>query len=219
VFFSNAWAENANPSVIIYLTNNGTNHPHTAFLTWSEANALIMGSVASITKNSSMYGTHIHSVTVTWDATNRTFQGSSSTNAFHNHGDIVCAPQSAYGSYFQTASSLTESTTSGTTFLTKVTMTTPSLSLGNYLVQYTFGLSNSTGKEMLAEFRRNTTRVRLIHFANNYQANAGQYTSQSGFNFYTGISGAQTFDIRYAATGPGGTVRIGDASIVFYKVL
>lgn len=218
MFFTVAGSEASVPAVIIYLTANGTSHPHTAFLTWAEANALMMGLVASVTKQASMYGTHVHSVTITWDATNRTFQGSSTVNAGHTHGDIVCAPQSTYGSYYQSAESLTESTSTTTAFATKVTLTTPSLPLGNYFVAWTFGISNSNGKEVSAEFRRNATRIRLIYFANNHQASAGQYTSQSGFNVYTGISGVQTFDIRYANPG-GNTTRIGDATIVFYKVL
>lgn len=205
-------------SVLIYLSNNGTSHPHTCFLTYKEANDLMMGTVASVTKDSSVFGTHIHSVTVVWDITNRTFSGTSTLNAGHTHGDIVTSPQSVYGSQYQIAESLTESTTGSTAFQTKVTLTTTSLPLGNYRVEYTFGTSNSGGKEMQVEFRRSTTRLRLMHFQNGYAASAGQYTAQGGFNNFTAISGVQTFDIRYAAPS-GGTTRIGDAKIVIYRTL
>lgn len=205
-------------AVMIYLSDNGTSHPHTCFLTYKEANDLMMGTVASVTKDSSVFGTHIHSVTVVWDAINRTYSGTSSVNAFHTHGDIVTSPQSVYGSFYQVAESLAESTTASSTFQTKVTLTTSSLPLGNYRVEYTFGISNSGGKEMQAEFRRNTVRQRLMHFQNSFSASAGQYTAQGGFNNYTAISGVQTFDIRYAAPS-GNNTRIGDAKIVLYRVL
>lgn len=205
-------------SVLIYLSNNGTSHPHTCFLTYKEANDLMMGTVASVTKDSSVFGTHIHSVTVVWDITNRTFSGTSSFNAGHAHGDIVTSPQSVYGSQYLVAESLAESTTGATAFQTKVTLTTGSLPLGNYRVEYTFGTSNSGGKEMQVEFRRNAARLRLMHFQNGYSAGAGQYTAQGGFNNFIAISGVQTFDLRYAAPN-GGTTRIGDAKIVIYRTL
>lgn len=205
-------------AVMIYLSPNGTSHPHTSFLTYKEANDLMMGTVASVVKDSSVFGTHIHTVTITWDATNRTFAGSSTLNAGHTHGDIVTSPQSVYGSYYQIAESIAESTTSATAFQTKVTLTTSALPLGNYKVEYTFGASNNGGKEIQCEFRRNTTRQRLIYFQNGYSAAAGQYTSQGGFNNYTAISGVQTFDIRYSAPN-GGTTRIGDAKIIIYRVI
>lgn len=208
----------ADAVVPIFLSANGTSHPHTCYITWKEMNDLMMGTVASVVRDSSVFGTHIHTVTITWDSVNRTLKGSSTTNAFHNHGDIVVAPQSTYGSEYQTASSLTESTTTNTAFQTKLTLTTTSLPLGNYVVHYSFGLSNSGGKEMQAEFRNNGTRVRLIYFQNGFSASAGQYTSQGGFNNYTNISGIQTFDIRYSAPN-GNTTRIGDATITIFRTL
>ncbi len=75
------------------------NHGHTVYLTWAEASSLMLGTIASVVRDSSetSSGTaHVHSVTITWDTTCYNFVATSATALAHSHGFTSSSPSSSW---------------------------------------------------------------------------------------------------------------------------
>lgn len=207
---------------VIYLTDEGlgTPHTHVAWLNRAECQDLIQGVVSSVVKTSSDTSTgasHTHTVTVTWDSVNAAFQASSSTDLFHNHVDIMGGTQGTVGQNFEHAASESESTTSSGTYQTKVSLTTGTLPYGDYVVHFTFGISNNSAKEFEAQFRFDGTEEAHIHTEINHQSGSGEYLYQSGYHIAEGVSGSKTLDIRYRSPDSG-TVRIAHARVYIHRI-
>jgi hypothetical protein len=84
-------------AAVIFYALPGT-HVHYTYLTHGESSQLMLGSVASVVKESSSESTgtaHTHTVTITWDSTNFTFIVSFATSLSHTHD--TAEPQSTSG--------------------------------------------------------------------------------------------------------------------------
>lgn len=75
-------------AVLGYNLAGATGHVHTTPLTSIEAKGLMDGTLASVVKDSSLNAGHVHSTTITWDATSRLFLYSVALAAGHVH-DVV----------------------------------------------------------------------------------------------------------------------------------
>ena len=74
-------------------------HGHTVYLTWAEASSLMLGTVASVVRDSSATSSgtaHVHSVTITWDTTCYNFVATSATALAHSHGFTSSSPSSSW---------------------------------------------------------------------------------------------------------------------------
>lgn len=193
-------------------------HQHVSWLTMREANDLINGTVASVVKNSSTNSFHAHSTTITWDTARSQFNAVSASagSPAHVHATAAAA-MSPFGSNFHQAKSEAESTTTSATYQTKLTLTTGSLPLGDYVLFWTLGASNNSAKQVEVQVRQGATQLRLITYETSYQAAAGEYESVNGFHFMSQISGVQTFDIRHRSPDSG-TARIGDVHMMIFRV-
>jgi hypothetical protein len=210
--------QNNTATVPVFHIAGSTGHIHVSWLTMREANDLMQGTVASVVKNSSTNSFHAHATTITWDSVRSQFNAVSDSagSPAHVHG-TAAAGMSPFGASFYNAISEAESTTTSTSFQTKVTMTTGSLPLGDYVFFWTCGASNSGAKQISVEARRNSTRLRLAEFETSLQSAVGQYNPVGGFHYMSQISGVQTFDLRHRTVN-GNTARIGDAHIMIFRI-
>ncbi len=74
-------------------------HGHTVYLTWAEASSLMLGTVASVVRDSSATSSgtaHVHSTTITWDTTCYNFVATVATALAHSHGFISSTPSSSW---------------------------------------------------------------------------------------------------------------------------
>ena len=202
----------------IFHSAGTTGHIHTNWLTMREAQDLMTGTIASVVKNSSTNSFHAHATTITWDAIRSQFNAISASAGSPAHIHATSAStMSSFGANFHTVSSEAESTTTSNQYQTKVTLTTSSLPLGDYIVLFAGGASNSGGEDVSIQFRRGATQLRLLQYDTNYAAAAGQYMSIDSKHYVPQISGVQTFDIRYRTVN-GNTARIGDCHIFLWRV-
>jgi hypothetical protein len=207
-----------NVAIVPIYHNTANAHIHVSFLTQQELNGLMSGTLASVVKNSSTNSGHFHVTTITWDSARSQLNAVSASGGSPAHVHATAAAScSPFGASFHTASSEAESTTASTAFQTKLTLTTSSLPLGDYIVFFTCGASNSGGKNVSVEFRRATTRLRLFQFETSYAAPAGEYTGIEAHHYISQLSGVVTFDIRHRTVN-GNTARIGDAHIALWRV-
>lgn len=117
--------------------------------------------------------------------------------------------------YYQEALAET-STNSTTTFLNKVTLTTPSLPLGDYICQFQFIWRAANASRSLD--------VRVQRAASNIQAwrpftaNLADRQLLSGFARNVAISGAQTFTLDFKVSGTATTVYMQQAKLFVWRV-
>lgn len=89
---------NRDIAVIFYQLPGATGHSHNVYLTGQEAIDLMSGIVASVVKDSSSNGTtpHVHSTTITWDATNYKFLATAAIASLHVHDVIGDSPSDSW---------------------------------------------------------------------------------------------------------------------------
>lgn len=128
--------------------------------------------------------------------------------------DVQWTP-TIFGEHYQTAVSLADSTnTSATTYVSKLTMTTPALPLGNYRFSFGFLYFHSTaGRQVQLSFLRNSTEVlnQILHSA---ATNARDF--REGFLQLNSISGIQVFDMQFRTVGTG-TASVNNASLSIWR--
>lgn len=121
-----------------------------------------------------------------------------------------------YGSHYQYAESLGgTSNNSQTTYVSKVTLTTPSLPSGNYEVTLkSIYYHGTNGRQVQLSFLRNTVEFEnYTLYVTSNQSRAVHYTK----TLFTAISGVQTFDIQFRSVG-NGTANLGNTSLSFRRV-
>lgn len=108
------------------------------------------------------------------------------------------------------------STTSTTTFLNKLTITTPSLPLGDYELQFMYRWRN------LAANRRQGTRIQRnasdVLLWESFNSNTAERSLQSGIIHFNSISGVQTITLGFKVVGSGTTTYMSDAYMKFQRL-
>lgn len=114
-------------------------------------------------------------------------------------------PGTSGGGYVDHAESEGESSRTSSTYIAKLTMTTPSLDSGKtYKVGWSFEQKiNSTSYDMKARVQVNNSDTLMEH--NIEPQDATSYISFGGFAYITGVSGAATVDLDFARETSGTT--------------
>ena len=121
-----------------------------------------------------------------------------------------------FGQDYQTAISAARSTTTSTTFQTKVTLTTPSLT-GTYRVGWTSVIDIDNNKKSVLARLQNTTDAVTIGAEHSMEPKDVTNRIVAGGFAEVSFSGAsKTFEIQYRATG--NTAGIEDARIEIWRV-
>jgi hypothetical protein len=124
---------------------------------------------------------------------------------------------SVFGSEFHYAESESTSSTTSTSYQTKVSLTTGSLPTGNYVVFYTFVYKNSNKEKMTrVQVRLNTGEISTNISTPKFDQ-SGSWLLGGGHKHFADMSGVQTFDIRFKRVTEG-TAQIQDARITFWRV-
>lgn len=120
-----------------------------------------------------------------------------------------------FGNGYEQAESDGESTTTSSTYQTKLSHTTAALAAGNYKISFYFELKNSTNESAAQAL----VEVGSTEIANPYvytKDDTSTYWSCGGYRFLN-LSGAQTITIKYREQS-GGTARIRKARIEIFRV-
>lgn len=123
---------------------------------------------------------------------------------------------SVFGNEFEEASSDTESSTTSSTWQTKLSHTTASLTNGSkYRIGYSFEVRNSdTSGEVLVDVEIDGVDVAEMRYE---PQDTDNYIMQSGFYYSDTLSGATTIAIKYSQSGYG-TAYIKKARIEIWRV-
>jgi hypothetical protein len=108
------------------------------------------------------------------------------------------------------------STTSTTTFLNKVTLTTPALPLGDYLIFWQFiWRALNANRNLDVRIQRNAG---LVIGWTPFTANVADRQLLSGFRRIQAISGVQTFTLDFKVSGTGTTVFMQQANLLAWRI-
>lgn len=119
--------------------------------------------------------------------------------------------------FYQTASATVEtSTTSTTTFQTKLTLTTPSLPSGDYRLDFMYKWRNA-GANRAQDTRIQRNSADALTWVN-FNPNTSEKTLNSGFLIFSSISGVQTITLQFKVTGSGTTTYMSEARLAFTRV-
>jgi hypothetical protein len=122
-----------------------------------------------------------------------------------------------YGSEFQYAESLAESTTTSTTPQTKVTLTTTSLPSGLYKISgVARGRVSSTSSDMRFRIYQGASPLGTTDINIEPQDTASYYPIV--MVHFLNLSGVQTFTLRYSSENNGTTTYISDATLELIRV-
>jgi hypothetical protein len=122
-----------------------------------------------------------------------------------------------FGTQAYYAEALAEtSTTSTTTFLNKVTLTTPTLPTGDYIIFWQFIWRAANASRNL-DVRIQRAAANVINWQP-FTANVADRQLLSGFRRIIGISGVQTFTLDFKVSGTGTTVFMQQASLLAWRI-
>jgi hypothetical protein len=108
------------------------------------------------------------------------------------------------------------STSSTTTFLNKVTLTTPSLPLGDYLCQFQFIWRAANANRILdVRVQKNSVNIQAW---NPFTANTSDRQLLSGFIRSTSISGVNTYTLDFKVSGSATTVYMKEAKLFVWRI-
>lgn len=117
----------------------------------------------------------------------------------------------------QTASNDLESSTTSTSWIQKITMTTPALMQGTYRIAWYAELkSSSTNNRAQLQVQINNTTT--IGNTETSPKNTTDYMLSSGFYYYTG-SGQLTIDMDYSSTLANATTYVRRARLEIWRVI
>ena len=137
------------------------------------------------------------------------------TDAGGGQADIALS--TVFGSQFQKAESLSESTTTSTAYIQKLRLTTPSLPAGDYYVGWSSDVGTTPkNKKVGARIQENdTTNLSELDMKWDANTDADSYGPFSGHAIRT-LSGVNTFDLDFVA--PEATAKIRNARITLWRV-
>ena len=122
-----------------------------------------------------------------------------------------------FGSFYTYANSLGTSTTTSTTFQTKLTTNTLTLPVGSYLITYYTNItSNQINRTFEIESRLNTTQIDLQRYTLSRAAQTLQYNTI--YQYTVSSPEILTLDIRYRVVETTQTLSISNTKIIFYRV-
>lgn len=120
--------------------------------------------------------------------------------------------RSRQSDFYQKASATAEtSTTSTTVYLNKLTITTPSLPLGDYRVAWSFKWRTAAANRA-HDVRVQRNAANLIQYIN-FAPNVAEAPASSGFKFAEGISGVQTLTLDFKVSGSRTTAYMSEAML------
>ncbi len=123
-----------------------------------------------------------------------------------------------FGMNYQYEADEAESTTTSTTFINKLTLTTPSIPAGDYRIEATLGITNDSADKPV-EFQAVIDGTPPFDAGSYAPKFADEYFFTSGFGVSTLTAGIHTIDIEFSATSEGGTAKARNARIEIYRVL
>lgn len=117
--------------------------------------------------------------------------------------------------YQETVNEGNSTTTSTTTYANKLTLNTPTLPLGDYVVEWTFRWlsANANRGVQVRVFDGTTEFVNCIDFT----ASVSQQTCMAGFAFLNGISGSKTFTLDFRVGIGSTTITMSHARFMFRR--
>jgi hypothetical protein len=122
-----------------------------------------------------------------------------------------------FGTQAYYAEALAEtSTTSTTTFLNKVTLVTPTLPLGDYIIYWQF-IWRALNANRNLDVRVQRAAANVITWTP-FTANVADRQLLSGFRRITAISGVQTFTLDFKVSGTATTVYMQQANLLAWRI-
>jgi len=122
-----------------------------------------------------------------------------------------------FGANYQYAESESESSTTSGSYQTKLTLTTPSLALGNYRMQFSYEMYTSDSDANYQMIQNDVTVLHQIEHTSVDEFEKHTWLGQSGFKHFTALSGVNTFKIQYNDDG-GGSAKIRRARLELWRV-
>lgn len=117
--------------------------------------------------------------------------------------------------FFQVASAIAESsTTSTTTWTTKVSLATPALPLGNYRLGWRYKWRAGANRQLDFRIQRNAANV---FTSQPFTPSAVENRADASFVHVNAISGVQTFNLAFKITGSGTTLFMSEAVLEFWR--
>lgn len=124
------------------------------------------------------------------------------------------APGAAFGRELYRAEDNTATSTTGTAI--KLTLTTPSLPLGDYLVFFRMGFSGSSNNTRgKVGFRKGAS---VIDTQDLIRSNANSLQGFAGMNVFSSISGVQQYSLVFRKISGGGNVTARNARIITFRI-
>lgn len=102
--------------------------------------------------------------------------------------------------YQKSVNETEQSTTSNSVYTTQVTLTTPNLPLGNYILRFKFKIKVGTADRGM-DIRVQDNSVDKITTIEYFPTSATPYTSRGGFINLDGISGVRTITLQFKRNG------------------
>jgi hypothetical protein len=131
---------------------------------------------------------------------------------------LITASGSVFGSQFQKAESLNESSTSSTSYQEKLQMVTGNLPSGTYRIGWSYNWSgSSTSRDIRVRLHRNNSEELMYHSQEPKDSGTDQQHPASGF-IYKDLSGTHEFDLDFKSENNGTTVWIRDARLEIWRV-
>ncbi len=121
----------------------------------------------------------------------------------------------AFGSICVASESEGDSTTTSGTFQEKLTLTTPNLASGNYVLFWQAELEHESDTDMEVQLQQNDTTVLGLLGAESSVSDSPELAG--AIRCFTGISGVQDFDIDFRVSSGAGTITIKRARMVFWR--
>lgn len=123
-----------------------------------------------------------------------------------------------FGQFYTYEESLGASTNVTAVFANKVTLTTPSVDAGKYIVNWNFTWNmNQTSRSFVAQIDQDAGTILWDMEQEPKDGSTGQEHPAAGFAQVTLTAGAHTFELDFANNG-GGTARITNARMSFWRV-
>jgi hypothetical protein len=123
-----------------------------------------------------------------------------------------------FGGDFQTATAEGTTTTTSSSFTSKVALTSPGGLTGTYRVAYYAGMTSANGSKRYQVRLYNLTDTTELCYDENTPGTAGVWNAKSGYAYVTFTGLAKEFQIQFASQDNSTTVSCRRARIEFWRV-